>query len=72
MKRKFKIFYPQTHPDPAKAGKKYKPPKGKMLVMNNSGIFFLYDGEPYYPSIRLLSEVIGSYDVVWKATVVWP
>jgi|LakMenEpi03Aug12_release.lakeMendotaPanAssembly.Ray.scaffolds.fasta_scaffold1668909_1 ribosomal protein L24E len=63
--RKFKIFYSSTHPDPAKAGKEYKPPKGKMLVMNNSGIFFLYESEPFYPSISLLHEQIGNYDVVW-------
>jgi hypothetical protein len=63
--RKFKIFYSSTHPDPAKAGKEYKPPKGKMLVMNSSGIFFLYDSEPFYPSISLLHEKIGNYDVVW-------
>jgi hypothetical protein len=66
MRRKFKIFYPKTHVDPAKAGSKYKPLKGHMVVMNNAGVFFLYDSEPYYPSIRLLSDVIGSYDVVWN------
>jgi predicted ribosome-associated RNA-binding protein Tma20 len=66
MKRKFKIFYPETHANPEKAGLKYKPPHGHMLVMNNDGVFFLYDSEPYYPSISLLSDVIGHYDVVWN------
>ncbi len=66
MRKKFKIFYPQGHSDPERAGKQFKPkdPQG-MLVMNSSGVFFIYNGRDYYPSIHKLSEEIGSYDVVW-------
>lgn len=66
MKHKFKIMYPADHHDPEKRGKPYKPTAGRMVVMNNGGAFFLYDGDPYYPSLRELSKVLPKYDVVWK------
>ena len=66
MRKKFKIMYPEDHHDLSKAGKPYLPPAGKMVVMNGSGVFFLYDSEQYYPSITKLSEVLYKYDVVWK------
>ena len=65
MRKKFKIYYCKDNPDPNKAGKQYKPTKPYMLVMNNQGIFFLFNGEQYYPSIRPLVDVIGNYDVMW-------
>lgn len=65
-KPKFKIMYPEDHPLPEKRGKPYKPPEGKMVVMNGGGVFFLYDTEPYCQSIRKLSSVLPKYDVVWK------
>jgi len=37
-----------------------------MVVMNGGGVFFLYNGEEYYPSIKKLSTVLFKYDVVWK------
>lgn len=66
MRRKFKIMYPTDHADPALRGKMYKPPKNCMIVMNSDGIFFLYNGETYYPSITKLSRIIPVYDVVWE------
>lgn len=66
-RKKFKIFYPEGHRDPILAGKQYKLTNNKdMLVMNNQGIFFIYNGETYYPSIRKLSDAIGNYDVKWE------
>jgi hypothetical protein len=65
MRKKFKIFYPQGHSDPDKAGKQFKPGSEEMIVMNSSGVFFIYNGRTYYPSIRKLSDEIRSYDVVW-------
>ncbi len=46
--------------------KPYIPPPEKMVVMNGGGVFFLYSGEQYYPSIIKLSDVLPKYDVVWK------
>ncbi len=66
MRKKFKIYYPKDHPDPEKAGKKYKPPSQRMVVMSGGGVFFLYSGEQYYPSIDLLSNRLPKYDVVWS------
>ena len=66
MKKKFKIMYPQDYTDPEKRGMVYKPPPKCMVVMNSSGIFFLYDGGPYYPSIDELSHYLPKYDVVWE------
>lgn len=66
MRKKFEIYYDRRHPDPNKAGKRYKPEGKDMLVMNNQGIFFIFNGETYYPSIRKLSDEINNYDVVWK------
>lgn len=66
MRQKFKIMYPQDHHEPEKRGKPYRPPAKSMVVMNSAGIFFLFNGEAYYPSIRKLSEVLPKYDVVWK------
>ena len=66
MKQKFKIMYPQDYYDQTKQGKPYHPPEKCMVVMNGSGVFFLYNGEPYYPSIKKLSDVLFKYDVVWK------
>ena len=65
MRKKFKIMYPQDHEDEEKRGKPYKTLPMDMLVMNNSGIFFIYNNETYYPSIRKLSSVLPRYDVVW-------
>ena len=44
MRKKFKIYYPKDHHDHTLAGTRYKPKKGEMLVMNNSGVFFLVEG----------------------------
>lgn len=68
MRRKFEVYYSVDHSDPEKAGKKYKPSGKDMLVMNNAGIFFVYNGETYYPSIRKLVDAIGNYDVKWLDT----
>lgn len=66
MRRKFAVFYCPRNPDPNKAGKRYKPPRGKMLVMNAAGVFFEYDGGPYYPYAKPLVDVIGNFDVLWN------
>ena len=63
MRNKFEIMYPSDHEE---AGEQYKPPAHCMVVMNNQGIFFLYHGEEYYPWIQHLSQVLPTYDVVWK------
>ncbi len=65
-RKKFKIFYPENHWDSTLAGKQYKPKDKDMLVMNNQGVFFIYNGEQYYPSIRKLSDAIGNYYVKWS------
>jgi hypothetical protein len=59
-------MYPTDYHDKEKAGKPYIPGNKDMLVMNSAGVFFLYNGEPFYPSIRKLSDVIYKYDVVWS------
>lgn len=66
VRKKFKIMYPDDHHDVKKQGKPYMPPPKCMVVMNTSGIFFLYNGEQYYPSIKKLSDVLPKYDVIWK------
>ena len=65
MRNKFEIYYSKDNPDSEKAGKKYNPGGKDMLVMNKSGIFFVFNGETYYPSITALSSKIGNYDVKW-------
>jgi len=66
VRKKFKIFYSNDNQDPEKAGKQYKTSGKDMLVMNAEGIFFVFNGEQYYPSIMKLSSRIGNYDVVWE------
>lgn len=66
MRKKFKVYYPKDHTDTEKAGKQYKPSGKDMLVMNSDGVFFVYNGETYYPSIMKLSSKIGNYDIVWE------
>ena len=66
MKKKFKIMYPEDHWEKDKAGKPYFPPENCFVVMNGGGVFFLFNNETYYPSIRKLSDVLTKYDVVWK------
>lgn len=67
MIKKFKVYYSQNNPDPEKAGNQYKPSgRNDMLVMNAEGIFFVFYGADYYPSLRKLSDMIGNYDVVWS------
>ena len=66
MRSKFKVLYPQDHTEEDKRGKPYHPPAGCMVVMNGGGVFFLYNSEPYYPSIKKLSDVLPKYDIVWK------
>lgn len=65
-RQKFKILYPKDYHDLNKAGMKYKPPKDCMIMMNGSGVFFLCNLEPYYPSVQRLSKVLDKYDVVWE------
>jgi hypothetical protein len=45
---------------------RYKPNKGEMLVMNSQGVYFVYNNEPFYPSITRLYDKIGNYIVVWE------
>ena len=59
-------MYPDDWHDEKKQGQPYKPASNQMVVMNGSGIFFLYDNEQYYPSIRPLKDVLPKYDVIWK------
>lgn len=66
MKKKFKIMYPANYWDNEKRGKPFLPESNSFVVMNGGGVFFLMNNEPYYPSIQKLSDVLGSYDVVWK------
>ena len=66
MRKKFKILYPKDHPDPEKRGKAYKTKGKDMIVMNQQGIFFMFNGETYYPSIKPLSDVLPKYDVEWR------
>jgi hypothetical protein len=66
MRKKFKIFYPKDYENSELAGKKYKTPKYKMVVMNSDGLFFLFDWGPYYQGIQQLSEVLPKYDVIWE------
>jgi hypothetical protein len=66
MRKKFKVYYSTENPNPEKAGNRYKPTGKDMLVMNSAGVFFVFNGETYYPSIRPLVDKIGSYDVVWE------
>jgi hypothetical protein len=65
-KHKFKIMYPSDHHDSSKRGQPFKPASKEMVVMSGGGVFFLFNGEEYYPSLRKLSSVLPRYDVVWK------
>lgn len=65
MRKKFKIYYSKNNPDKEKAGTRFKPTGKDMLVMNSGGVFFVFNGEAYYPSIRSLVDMIGNYDVEW-------
>lgn len=65
MRKKFEIYYSTDNRDTNLAGKRYKPGGMDMLVMNSAGVFFVYNGETYYPSITPLVERIGNYDVKW-------
>lgn len=53
------------HPDESKRGTVFKTKGKDMLVMNNEGIFFIFNGETYYPSIRKLTCDLPKYDVEW-------
>ena len=66
MRKKFKILYPMDHDDVEKRGKAYKTKGKDMIVMNQQGIFFMFNGETYYPSIKPLSDVLPKYDVEWR------
>ena len=49
MRQKFKIMYPSDYHEVDKRGQPYRPPTKCMVVMNGGGVFFLYNGEEYYP-----------------------
>lgn len=66
MRKKFDIYYPKDHPDPEKAGKKYKPSGKKVVVMTNKGGFLIVDSDGWHTYVGPLSSEIGNYDVVWK------
>ena len=65
MRKKFKIMYPDDYHDESLRGTQYKAKGKDMVVMNGNGIFFVFNGEKYYPSIRRLSNVLKKYDVIW-------
>lgn len=65
MRKKFEIYYSIDNHNSLLAGQKYEPTGKDMLVMNNTGVFFVYNGETYYPSITPLVCKIGNYDVKW-------
>lgn len=47
-------------------GEKCKLLDGEMIVMNNSGVFFVInDMNGYYTNVQLLSDRFPRYDVVW-------
>jgi hypothetical protein len=56
MRNKFAIY---------KDGVRYKCPDKSMIVMNSEGVFYLCTMEEYYPSIKRLYDVLGSYAVQW-------
>ena len=66
MRKKFKIVYAQDHPDEKLRGTRYKPPKNKIVMMSDQGVFFLYTNEQYYPYAQPLHTVLPKYDVEWK------
>jgi hypothetical protein len=37
-----------------------------MVVMNSQGVFYVYNNEPFYPSIMRLYDKIGHFEVVWQ------
>ena len=59
MRKKFKVINSDT-------GEAWKAKGKEMLVMNSQGIFFVYNGEQYYPSITELSHRVPKYDIIWK------
>jgi len=59
MRKKFKVVDPST-------GERYKPGDKKMVVMNSDGVFFVFCGEKYYPSLWKLSDKLPKYDIVWE------
>jgi hypothetical protein len=59
-------MYPEDHHEPEKRGKPFLVTGKDMIVMNNSGIFFIFNGEQYYPSIMPLSMRLPRFDVVWE------
>ena len=67
MRNKFKIYYPEDHPDPEKAGKVFDPQGSyTMVVMNPDGIFYLYYTEYFRPTFKKLSTILPKYEVVWS------
>jgi hypothetical protein len=44
MRQKFQIMYSQEHHEPEKRGKPFKTQGKSMVVMNDQGIFFLFNG----------------------------
>lgn len=66
MRRKFKIMYPSDHHETEKQGKPYLTTGKDMVLMNGSGVFFLYRHDDYSTFVRRLSEVLPKYDVIWK------
>ena len=59
-------MYPEDHHEVEKRGKPFHTTGKDMVVMNGSGVFFLFNGAQYYPSIQPLFKVLPKYDVVWK------
>lgn len=67
MRKKFKIMYPNDYyTEEEKRGKQYKSKGKDMIVMNQDGVFFMFNGERYYPSLCPLHDVLPKYDVIWK------
>ena len=67
--RRFTIYYPKDHPDPKLAGKRYKPPKGCMLVVNEDGKPFTISGlNDWYIGVQPLLKTLPKFDIVWNDT----
>ena len=63
---KFKIMYPNDHEDPTKRGQPFFPSHNELIVLSESGVFYILEGDEYDFRARLLTKTLPIYDVFWR------
>jgi hypothetical protein len=60
---KFKVYYPEDHEDESLRGKRFKPKRDCMVVINEQGMVYHVDKSDYISHVLPLCMILPKYDI---------